>query len=113
MEIKKLIINNHSIGTIGIADQFLLRLRGLIRRDFSRFDALLIQPCSEIHTMFMAYPIDVLFINKTGKVMKYNKMWHEKEGWPLYIIKDASHNANDDQPEKVNKLLEEFVQELH
>ncbi|MBR3311656.1 MAG: alpha/beta hydrolase [Solobacterium sp.] len=50
--------------------------------------------------------------DKTGKVMHYNKMWHEKEGFPLYIIEGAAHNANDDQPEKVNALLEAFLQEL-
>lgn len=50
--------------------------------------------------------------DKTGKVMAYNKKWHEKEGFPLYLIDGASHNANDDQPEQVNKLLYDFLQTL-
>ena len=70
MNIRKLAINDCELGEIGIADQFFLRLRGMLGRDFSRFDALLIRPCSEIHTLFMAYPIDVLFIDKTGQVVR-------------------------------------------
>lgn len=50
--------------------------------------------------------------DKTGKVMVYNKMCHEKEGFPLYIIEGAAHNANDDQPEQVNKLINTFLEEL-
>lgn len=70
METRKLVINHLEFGTIGMADRFLLRLRGMIGRDFSRFDALLIRPCSEIHTLFMAYPIDVLFVDQTGRIVK-------------------------------------------
>ena len=50
--------------------------------------------------------------DKTGKVMEYNKMWHKKEGVPLYIIEGAAHNANDDQPKRVNELLNTFLQAL-
>jgi Uncharacterized ACR, COG1430 len=31
---------------------------------------LLIKPCSSIHTFFMAYPIDVLFLSSDGVVLK-------------------------------------------
>ena len=50
--------------------------------------------------------------DRTGKVRAYNERWHEKEGYPLHIIKGASHNANYDQPEEMNRLLEEFIQNL-
>ena len=50
--------------------------------------------------------------DKTGKVMAYNKMCHKKEGFPLYIIEGAAHNANDDQPQRVNGLLKEFLHSL-
>lgn len=48
--------------------------------------------------------------DRTGKIRKYNERWHEKEGYPLYIIKDASHNANYDRPDEMNRLLEAFIQ---
>ncbi|MBO4360011.1 MAG: alpha/beta hydrolase [Eubacteriaceae bacterium] len=50
--------------------------------------------------------------DRTGKVMTYNRMWHEKEGYPLYIIEGAAHNANDDQPGRINGLLREFIGKL-
>lgn len=34
------------------------------------FDGLLIKPCKSIHTFFMKFPIDVLFIDKQFKVVK-------------------------------------------
>ena len=50
--------------------------------------------------------------DKTGKVKKYNRLWHEKEGYPLHIISRAAHNANYDNAEEVNRLLEQFVKKL-
>lgn len=50
--------------------------------------------------------------DKTGKVMEYNKRWQKREGFPLYIIEGAAHNANDDQPKQVNELLSTFLQAL-
>lgn len=70
MEIRKLYINGRLFGSVGIADSFQLRLRGLLGRDFSRFDGLVIRPCADIHTMFMKYPIDALFVNNDGEIVR-------------------------------------------
>ena len=45
------------------------RMRGLIGHDFSRFDGMFFPHCSAIHTFFMGMKIDVLFIDKNGKVL--------------------------------------------
>lgn len=68
----------------------------------------------EISQMHIQCPMWLLVgqHDKTGKVMAYNKMCHEREGFPLYIIEGAAHNANDDQPQQVNELLKEFLQAL-
>ena len=68
----------------------------------------------EICTLNIRCPIWLLVgeNDKTGKVMAYNKKWHEKEGFPLYFIDGAAHNANDDRPEQVNRLLNDFFQSL-
>ena len=50
--------------------------------------------------------------DRTGKVMAYNKRCSQREGYPLHIIRGAAHNANDDQPERVNALLNAFLQAL-
>ena len=68
----------------------------------------------EISEMNIKCPMWLLVgkYDKTGKVMEYNKRWQKREGFPLYIIEGAAHNANDDQPKRVNELLSTFLQTL-
>lgn len=54
-----------------IADTFLTRLKGLLcRKEFKRGQAILLKPCNSIHTLFMHFPIDVLFVDKHNCVVK-------------------------------------------
>jgi hypothetical protein len=47
------------------------RRRGLLGRDaFDRGSAIVIAPCSAIHTFFMRFAIDVVFVARDGKVLK-------------------------------------------
>jgi uncharacterized membrane protein (UPF0127 family) len=47
------------------------RRRGLLGRDsFPRGSALVIAPCSSIHTFFMRFEIDVVFVARDGRVLK-------------------------------------------
>ena len=47
------------------------RRRGLLGRDgLPERHALLLAPCSAIHTCFMRFPIDVLFVTRDGRVLK-------------------------------------------
>lgn len=69
MKRSKLLLNQSEICMTYIADNFLLRLRGLIGRNPSEIGALLIKPCSQIHTFMMSAPIDVIYIDKDGKVL--------------------------------------------
>jgi uncharacterized protein len=47
------------------------RRRGLLGRDgLPAGHALLIAPCSSIHTWFMRFPIDVIFVTRDGRVLK-------------------------------------------
>jgi uncharacterized membrane protein (UPF0127 family) len=47
------------------------RRRGLLGRDrFEDGSALIIAPCSAIHTFFMRFAIDVVFVAKDGRVLK-------------------------------------------
>ena len=46
------------------------RSRGLLgRKSFESGDGLLIDPCSGIHTFFMAFPIDAVFVDREGTVV--------------------------------------------
>jgi uncharacterized membrane protein (UPF0127 family) len=47
------------------------RNRGLLGRDaLPPGHALLIAPCTSIHTWFMRFPIDVIFVRRDGRVVK-------------------------------------------
>ncbi len=53
-----------------LADSFSLRMKGLLgRTDMARGEALIIKPCDSIHTFFMRFAIDVIFIDSGHKVI--------------------------------------------
>ena len=61
----KLILEN-----VSIADSFFSRLKGLMGK--SNIDdniGLIIRPCKSIHTFFMKFNIDVIFIDGNSKVV--------------------------------------------
>lgn len=54
-----------------IASSFFDKLIGLMfRKKMHGFDCLLIKHCKSIHTCFMRYSIDVVFVNKNFEVIK-------------------------------------------
>lgn len=82
MKIQRLFICGRYYGRIAVANTFFLRLRGMLGRNFTDFDAIMITPCGNIHTMFMAYPIDVLFVNERYQI---EKVVENVEPWILYV----------------------------
>jgi pimeloyl-ACP methyl ester carboxylesterase len=50
--------------------------------------------------------------DKISSIKRYNKLWHQETHIPLHWVKNAGHNANTDQPEIVNNLIEIFVKDL-
>ena len=69
-QIKKLnegIIANKVRVASGVFD----RMLGLMfSKNLGDWDGLLISPCRSIHTFFMRYDLDVIFLNKENKVIK-------------------------------------------
>jgi len=54
-----------------IADTMFARMRGLLgRRQLPPGEGLLIRPSPSVHTFFMRFPIDVVFLNRDGDVLK-------------------------------------------
>lgn len=45
-----------------------------------------------------------------GKVTQYCEAWQRRSGYPLEIVARAGHNANVDNPDAVNSLIEGFIQ---
>ena len=55
----------------GVAATFKTRLRGLLgRRGLAPGEGLLIRPTNSIHTFFMRFAIDVVFLDRSGVVVK-------------------------------------------
>jgi len=56
---------------VKVADGFVDRLIGLMfRKQMNGFSGLWLKPCNSIHTCFMRYDIDVLFLDKNNKIVK-------------------------------------------
>jgi uncharacterized membrane protein (UPF0127 family) len=54
-----------------VAKTLIQRLTGLLGREsLEQGEALIIKPCSSIHTFFMKFPIDVLFMNNNLRVIR-------------------------------------------
>lgn len=54
------------------ADRWWLRLRGLLGRprlDADGTQALMIVPCASVHTLWMRYPLDLVFLDRQGMVI--------------------------------------------
>ena len=56
---------------VGVADGWLSRAVGLLAtRRLEDTCGLWIKPCNSIHTFWMRYPIDVLFLDRAGTVLR-------------------------------------------
>jgi uncharacterized protein len=54
-----------------VADRPLARMRGLLgRRDLPRGEGVLLRPAASVHTWFMRFPIDVVFLDRDLCVLK-------------------------------------------
>ena len=56
--------------SVAVADSLLKRMKGLLgKKEMLNGEALWIKPCISVHTFFMKFPIDVVFLNKTNRVI--------------------------------------------
>ncbi len=59
------------VPNLEVASTFFARARGLLGRDsLKETDALWISPCNNIHTFFMRFAIDLIFMNRDLVVTK-------------------------------------------
>ena len=71
---------------ISLADNFWKRFCGLMfRKSFPGGWGLLLTHCNSVHTMFMRFPIDVIYLDNNGKIVKcieHLKPWRFSFGGP-------------------------------
>jgi uncharacterized membrane protein (UPF0127 family) len=76
------------IPDLRVADSFLARTRGLLgRKRLERGEGLLIRGTSSIHTHFMRFAIDVVFLHRDGRVLKLSR---ELRPWRFAGCRGAS-----------------------
>ncbi len=57
-------------GKIIYADGFFPRLAGLLgKKKLPPGEGIWLKPCRQVHTMFMSFPIDVIFLDEKGRVI--------------------------------------------
>lgn len=70
---------------ITIAHSFFKRLKGLMfSKSLPEGHGLHIQPCRSIHTFFMNYPIDVLYLNKDFEIVGLDENLQPSKVGQLY-----------------------------
>jgi uncharacterized membrane protein (UPF0127 family) len=66
------------------------RRQGLIGRSgLLSGDALILAPCASIHTAFMRFPLDVLFLDRAGTVLKAAsdvQPWRVRMAWRAFAV---------------------------
>ena len=73
------VLKNVAASSAGKAKSYLARFRGLmLRRRLDPGEALIIEPCSSIHMMFMLFAIDAVFLDKEMKIVS---IAHDLKPW--------------------------------
>jgi uncharacterized membrane protein (UPF0127 family) len=72
-----------------VADNYWTRMRGLIgHAPLVEEEGMLIVPCSSVHTHFMSFPIDVLYVDKAQKIVAID---HDMAPWRFGRIRRGVH----------------------
>ena len=74
MQSIKILTHSHQVilaDKVSIADTYVSRMKGLLGRSgLSPGEALIIRSCHAVHTLFMRFPIDVVFLTSDNTVVR-------------------------------------------
>ena len=77
-------------GTVVGAFDSSSRRQGLLGRGgLGLGEALILAPCSTIHTAFMRFPLDLLFLDRGGRVLKTSsgvRPWRVRAAWRAFAV---------------------------
>lgn len=81
--------NNLIADKAEVADNFVTRTFGLIpKSSLNEGEGLIIKPCNSIHTFFMKFAIDVIFVNKKNEIVAF---YENVKPWRILPIHFSSH----------------------
>ncbi len=85
------------------------RNRGLLGRSgLSADSALILAPCSSIHTLFMRFAIDVAFVDRSGRIVRARralKPWRLQAALRAFAVVELASGALDRSDTRVGDLL--------
>jgi uncharacterized membrane protein (UPF0127 family) len=94
--VKQVTVRNQTTGSIiasraSVADSIWPRFKGLmLHPPLAEGEALLIRPCNSVHMFFMRFPLDVVFTDRHGVVVKVAR---GLKPWRMALGGKAAHSA--------------------
>lgn len=94
-----------------VADNFVTRTIGLIsKKEIFEGEGMVIKPCCSIHTFFMKFEIDVLFVNKKNEVVAFYEKVKPNRILPIhfdseYVIELPAQTVSTKKIEKGDLLI--------
>ena len=102
MKRKRFTINRQDLA-VDIADNAFSRFRGLmLRENLAKNCGLLIVPCNSVHMMFMRFAIDVIYLDKTYRVMKIVRNLRPWIGVSMYLSAHAVLELKGGEAKRLN-----------
>jgi uncharacterized membrane protein (UPF0127 family) len=78
------------------------RRQGLLgRRGLPAGEALVLAPCSSVHTAFMRFPLDLIFLGRDGRVLKTSAgvgPWRIRLAWRAFAVVELASGTLDASP---------------
>lgn len=95
-----------------LAESFFGRLKGLMfSAELPDCDGFLIRPCNSIHTFFMRYPLDIVFLDQNFNVVKvlydlspWRMTWIYFRSYQVLEMKAGTLRANLQTGEKLEAI---------
>ncbi len=96
---------------VSVADTFMKRFLGLMgKKELRPGTGLKIKPCNSIHTFYMKFPIDVIFLSEDHKVLKL--ISNMKPRRVSAIVKNAKYVIETNADELTDKIHEGDIVEM-
>lgn len=93
-----------------VAETFFDRVKGLLGKDsLPPNTGLLIKPCKQVHTFFMKFTIDVVFIDKKGIIVHLEKALKpfkiSKYVWKAYAVIEFAEGTIEKQGYQIGQKI--------
>lgn len=92
------------------AKSFFKRLKGLMfRKEMGKDEALIFYHASSIHTFFMQFPLDIIFLDRRGRIIKIYpslKPWRFAFCWTSFLTLELPAHKVSATYTKIGDILE-------